>query len=415
MAITLKDSPVNYNPAYNEIIYVWDSTNKTQENFKYIFDIYVSGVTTPTYFRLKQSPDPVYGYAIFDAHRVLENYVGSDISTTDYGFQINWYSYRQYTIKIGEEYGPSSGTTVYPDLQTYSPCYVFNGIFDFPDFKDYDETTYTFVKFLSGGSGRNYLTSQTSFSIRSNQNAWLYFIMDESNAVEYMEIKTYNSAGTLIDTFRVTPTSIGATVTVHNRFRRFSSGTKNLNLIPSAHLSLGSQSIITASVASYTLQAYDNTAAAVGDLITYTIDSSCTNHNVYQLHFLNKYGGFDQFSFTRQSRFNSSIERSRYKKSVGSVSSAGLWSYNKSDRGDINFNTSIKDRVILNSDWITEAQATWLEELITSPEVYYDDGTNLFAINITNSGYERRKRINDKNFNLTLEFEYSYNRYRQRY
>ena len=57
----------------------------------------------------------------------------------------------------------------------------------------------------------------------------------------------------------------------------------------------------------------------------------------------------------------------------------------------------------------------WLEELITSPDVYVEKSGTLVPINITTAKHERKKQVNDKLFNLTLEFTYSYNRYRQRF
>ena len=61
----------------------------------------------------------------------------------------------------------------------------------------------------------------------------------------------------------------------------------------------------------------------------------------------------------------------------------------------------------LNSDFITEAEAVWLKQLINSPRVWMYD-TELIPINVRTSDYEQRYHINDKVFNLTLEVEHSF-------
>jgi hypothetical protein len=140
--------------------------------------------------------------------------------------------------------------------------------------------------------------------------------------------------------------------------------------------------------------------------------STCTNYDSYRLHFLNKFGGFDSVTFDRVSRVNEEIERKSFKKLYGSTS--GRWSYNTYDRGITNYDTAIKDRLVLNSDWLTESEYAWLEELVSSPEVYWDNGNELWAVNITDSNYEKKKVVNDKLFNLTIAVEITQKRYRQR-
>ncbi len=141
--------------------------------------------------------------------------------------------------------------------------------------------------------------------------------------------------------------------------------------------------------------------------------TSCSKYDDYRIHFLNKLGGFDSFTFNKLSRINEDIERKQYKKIYGSTT--GRWSINTYERGAINYNTSIKDKITLNSDWITEAEATWLEQLVASPEIYWDNNDELWAINITNTSYEKRKTVNDKIFNLIIDIEISQKRFTQRF
>jgi hypothetical protein len=70
--------------------------------------------------------------------------------------------------------------------------------------------------------------------------------------------------------------------------------------------------------------------------------------------------------------------------------------------------------ITINSDWITEAESIWLEQLVTSPDVYIYDGSDLVSVNITESAYQTRYEASQQLFNLVISFTYSQNRKRQR-
>lgn len=93
----------------------------------------------------------------------------------------------------------------------------------------------------------------------------------------------------------------------------------------------------------------------------------------------------------------------------------GLWNYASVERAYSQYDTLIKDTVTINSDWINDEQAAWLEELFTSPAVYLERADNsLIAVNIQTNNYEIRKKANDKLINIQLSFTYAFDRYRQR-
>lgn len=412
--VTTLQTPDKFRPAYNEIPYVVSSDKTAESNFKYVCDIYITGVSSPAYIRRRLHADPTTGFAVFDAHRIVENFLSSDINTSLYGWQTNDNSYVEYQCKFGEEFGSSSsGTTVYSNQVTVSAKYAFNGVFDFLDFHDYTQTPYV----IAGTSSTNkFLTNQPStVYIRDDQNAWLHAMTDTSGSIYYAQVNTYNSAGDLIQTCDII-NSYQAAASNASKFVRVGIGTRNLNSIPGASIVNGSQPIITASVAKYNVCITKFNGDETSEIKTYVINNECTKNDVFRIHFLNKLGGFDSFSFIRTSRTVSNVRRELYKKNLGNLTAiTGAYSYNKSDRQDTIFDTNIKDRVSVQSDWLTDSESTWLEELITSPAVFLDHATHgLIAINITDSAYEIRRSVNDKVFNLLVNFEYTYNRKRQR-
>ena len=72
----------------------------------------------------------------------------------------------------------------------------------------------------------------------------------------------------------------------------------------------------------------------------------------------------------------------------------------------------------MNTDFITEAESEWFEELINSPEVYILDGyqtdsslallnTYVTPVKLTTSSYIRKTIANDKLMQYTFEVEKS--------
>ena len=409
MSITINQSPATRSPAYNDLVYVITSTNKAQANFKYIADIDIYGVGVVA--RLKNIPDPIYGSGVFNVSRILENYVTSDISTSSYGFQQNLNTYQRVFIQFGEEYGPSSGTTIYPNVQSSSSLFAWNSIFDFLPFTTYDQSNYILVS----GSTKPFLTNAPlSQGIRDTENSWLHYMTTSSGTVFYAEVKTYDSLGANIQTVRVA-NPYQAWTSDNDGFARFGCGTKNLNLINSSGIITGAQPIIDSETVRYTVQTIKYNGSATSELRTFNINNACTQNTTYRFHFLNKLGGYDSFTFIRGSKKKVSITRSNYKKVNGSLQSASSFSYSASDRGTTQFDTLLKDDYRVLSDWIDEPTMIWLEELVTSPQVYLDDPTyGLVAVNIKNSSYDIKQTVQDKLFNLELEFEFSFDRYRQR-
>lgn len=407
MAIAILQNPQTYSPIYNEVNFLVSSTKTSQDNFQYVCDIYITGIT-PAYFRLKASSDPTTGYGIFDVHRILENYVTTNIDKATYGFSRNDKSYVQYICKFGEEYGLStSGTTVYADLTITTAKYAFNGLWDFLEYTIYNDSNY-----LLSGTTSKFLTSLKSKRIRSTMDSWAHFMANANNTARMVIAATSTTGAvttTVVDNLYPNPATVYA-----DRFMRVSTGPNNLNQISAIDIITGSQPIIPSGTASYTIKIASTGLNAKSETLTYTIDDACTKNDVLVFHWMNKYGGFDSFAFIRANTQKADITRANYKKPTGTISGS-TYSYSAADNHNTVFDTRIKDKIEVLSDWLTDAESVWLEELVTSPEIYLDDATyGLVAVNVVDKAYEKKKAVSYKAFNLKLTFEYSYVRNRQR-
>ena len=398
--MTITQYPSKYSPAYNELVYVVTSSNQSQPNYKYVCDIYAADGTTRL-ARIKRIPQPD-GYGMFDLHRILENYVRYDIDAATVNFEKTGTSGYAYIVKFGEEYGSDpAGPVQYLSQVTDEKRYVFNSVFDFPDFPGYNQTDWL----IAGSVQKKFLTNAPIVQrIRPGTNAWLYFMTDTS-VVSKLVLKTYNSAGTLISTYSLTNANTDMSIDA-NRFLRVPSGMANAGAAFST--------VLDGSVGSYTLHLEDGAGNIISEIFTYNVNTEITRYTWYRLHFLNKMGGFDSFDFRYMSRSKMDISRSNYKMHTG-AENGGLWNYASGERSYNQYDTLIKDTITINSDWINDEQAAWLEELFTSPAVYLERADNsLIAVNIQTNNYEIRKKANDKLINIQLSFTYAFDRYRQR-
>lgn len=400
MSITIQQAPSTLMPAYNDINWILSSTNYTQPNFKYVVDIYVASVKVD---RMLVPPHPTHGTGLANIAPLIESRVSKVISMADNSIEYCSEMYLEYVVKFGEAYG-STGTTVYADLATATGKCIWNGVYDFEDYINYASgdivaNVTTPVRFLTN--------KPSSGDIMIDDNAWLYWC-DYNLQTSYVEVKTYNSAGTLLGTW-----NIDNKFTTY-KFLRIPSGANNLNDILNTQFTLGTQPVITGSEAYYTVQAFKGALFPLTEAYRYNIVTNCSRYTKYRFQFLNKKGGYDFFDFSLVSKRTADIERSNYKKNLGSYASANSFTYSANNRANSQFYTRVKDKFTVQSDWVREDVMEWLEELITSPDVYYDDGTSLIPVNISNPSFERKLEVNEKLFNLQLDYTLSYDRYRQR-
>lgn len=414
MAVTIQQAPEILQPVYNPLKHVITSNNYTQANFKYVCDLYVNGAST--YTRITVPPDPVYGSGVFDPSRILENYVSQDFDSGNVAAFTCPNSIVTYIVKYGEEYGlSSSGTTVYPNQITQSKKYAWNGVFDYEDF-----CNTSFSDFLSGSGTSDLLTNSPNGKTvyidtgYPSGNEFIYGINSSSGSIYYMTVGTVDSNLNTIGSYKIINNNQALT-SDSQKMVAFPCG-YNMNNISAGDITivLGSLPIISSSVYQYIIQFTKFNGTATSETKTYTIDRTCSKYPLYEVYFLNKLGGYDTFDFFMKSNWKSDIKRESYKKNFGELTSATAFAYTRNQRGIKDYATIIDDTLTLRSDFVNETTQNWLEELVTSPDVYIlRDGEHI-PVNIVSSQFERKQSINEKLFTLTIDVKFSYKRYRQR-
>jgi hypothetical protein len=65
-----------------------------------------------------------------------------------------------------------------------------------------------------------------------------------------------------------------------------------------------------------------------------------------------------------------------------------------------------REKLRLNTDWLSDAEYQWLAQLATSAEVYIEDEGELYPVVMTANNYEFKEHIVDGLINLMIEVDF---------
>ncbi len=391
MAITILSSPNQFMAAYNQIPYTVSSNNTAQPNFNFIVDVNETNGTNNPLARLKYPAQPSSSQLTFDVGNVVKNYVSYDfdpITIDSFTIMANPKSRLNYFLQFRELYDNASGIPTLSGVLASDPPTPSSSVFKVAanaifDFEEYTPTIYETKQVLNYGF-LNYQGKENIFLTQKRLLSWF----DKTRLTNYIGIG-YNSGGLVpVYTLPVAPLQSNEylfTVNVKD-FIDYIAPNVGDNLF-------------------FSLYDIDDVPIATK---LFTITEPCSQYDNVRLHYLNKLGGFDVFNFNKNKINAMDIERKQFKAPL-------QIGYNKIDRLKTNYNTTINDKITINSDWISEEESLLLEQLATSPVIYLErSATDFVAVNILNSFYEVKNYLTDRKlFNVTFEIEYSYSRYRQ--
>lgn len=379
MALTAKHQPTGttYLPAYNDNIFVLaesDSGIYGQYNFKFICDVKDGSGNLLT--RLKA---PIYygstNKGVFNISRLIENYTTHDWSYDDATGVNCTNSVFGYQAVFGYEYSTGATTAINQTtgVTSVTGVSIWNAALAPLDFLSYDEDNYLMSTSASGTA--SFLTNNLSKRLPIDAKAWLYFLHGSNVASVDVAFSPSGSASISVPSGTLGRVPIGSN-------------------IPGG---------IPVGTTSYTCTPKNSGGNQVGKAYTIQIDTRCSKYPTTDLYFLNRLGGVDTMRFDMLKRTNFDIERKTYKANPFTLDNVAVsYTYDTAAHSNSDFFTQANERLTLNSNLITEAEAEWLKELLMSPRVWMYDGT-LKAVNIQTSQYEQKTHLVDKVFNLTLE------------
>jgi len=368
MAITVNTTPASYSSAHDSLFFVVSSTNSTQTNFQYVFDIQVGGNTIAT---IKNFPDEG-NYGILDAAPIVRNYFTSGFSTSGNSLlqYADGFLHVDYTIVFGEQYG---GTT-YANLTSVNS-------------KAWNYSLDPFRSSISTYANK-FLTSRdrTTGEVISGEKFYItYFNADSANVTATIQKLTEAGAND-------GSSSTGAALSTSHGII--------LDLSPNAINTYLGSTFITASTYSYRV--------TIGSDSMIIKQVCAPRFTPVQLVFQNKFGGYDSFTFRLLSKESQRTIRSTYRSNeyrrVGTAmafkATSGVhFGGNQAFAGNVQYGYKVISDYLNATDYALGAQ------LISSNEVYLFRVEDYYPILMRETSYEEKNDTSDKMFNYELNFD----------
>jgi len=473
MSLTIEQKPkYRLIPAGSNIIYtLYDAVtiNPINSKFKikYKAEVYVSNQTSGIISSanrvgvFKVSPNGE-GYGIFDLSPILQNYVspeytGGTIHNTNniYNSQYNAVNYSENTphtihqiddfstnrnsvrfvaVRFNIEAADSATGNVteqYSSNTIADTVLIYNGVlYDTDILKLGSSGNFGYnldeAGFVMNSNTDKFLTNApTTQYIRENDYQTLSFFSQYNfdfsvggagithPSVKTIQIQFYyngSTTGSLITkTVQISSGGHSGYMSDSNVKLQFAGiGTGNL---------LGAGETVPTNWDYYTVKALDDNANVISDTYNfYKQEEDCKEYETIRLTWLNKFGVWDYYNFTKKSVRTFNTQRKSYTQITGTWNTS-RYRPDGHTGGKKYFGNNTKESVVLNTDYITEAEAIWLEELFISNDVYILEQRSTDSANegymrkyikpttITNSSHTRKTKANDKLIQYTFNIE----------
>lgn len=387
MAITIITNPPNDSSINDEIWLTASSTNAGTTNFKFVFDVLVGGNLVA---RSKVFPNPTDTYGYFNSAPIIRNYI------TDYfepsGNSILVASNNKiavsYNLQIGEEV--SGGVTTNLASGTYS-----GKNFYYPLFSDlYASGNVTVANVYNNALVNyydNFLTERDIRNIQIKYNDRFYVSYYRYEGIsEVAYVRTLSPSGSVVASHNASVSLLGA-------FNMF-------NLSAAAINTWAGSTLITENT--YAYEFYIVSSSGTSRVLR--LYNNCTKYTSYNVHFINRLGGWDTYNFNLVNRRSASLERESYSNSDWQRSSGAMRTYdayNKFNTTKTAFSIRHRDKINLQGDYVNEMDYNWLYQLVASSNVYIEVQSMYLPMYITSNNYEYKILGVDKVFNLQIEAE----------
>lgn len=367
MAISLSQQPSYPNATYTHLLYSISSTQSGQPQFQYVMDVKQGGTRLA---RLKQYPNP-NAVGIFDPSRILNDYIRYDQNWKTSTLHTPVESVQSFDILFGEEYGTSVSSSV--------TLYDGNGNPGDPGVQGTGVQVFGAVVDPNNGSSFNW---QAQDVLSNRPLTGLSITYDE-----YETLSIYNDGSLTSVSVDYNPGST-STYTLNSGFNTIPIGSKNIG-----------------SPAQWTEILVD----VDGVEYVYTKAEDC-NYDRIRFAYINKFGFWDYYGFNLPISKTTNMTRQSLTKPMVNYSSVTA-NYNGQRRGQDYYNIQYNDSITVTTPFLDQSEASWLGEMLESPEVFVQEGDNFIPIVITNGAYTHNtNKRSQKTFQYDITFEYANNR-----
>lgn len=388
MAVTIYDQPQAIAPAGNPLVFTFSSDQTAQDNFSFIVELYIDSslVLTQQVFRQFNALSRI------DVSQSVEAYIRNSVPTTNLELDATD-SMVNYAIIVYEKYGDPAITQA---SATSTTLRAFNAALEYPEWINWDYTIYD-------PNQTQDAVFLTYFPLASRALCG----MDENFYLGYFE-----QTGIALCDLNVFLLDIQGNTIASDSFSISSTDFKILNVGPQVIIANSSITQVDFDDAyKYEVSVSVQGVSFVGPFTIY-MDLGCKRYQTYRLHWLNKLGCWDSFTFGLVSTQSASVESFAYQRDPG-VWDGNSYTYPLYSGQKVNYAKTKDKQLVLNSDWISEDVQNWLvESLYDSPIVYLEqtNGTEFEPVKVTNSTYQLKTRRRDGLLQeqVTIDRTYTY-------
>jgi hypothetical protein len=398
MAITIQSSPAPYSSMHDDLWYVSSSNNVGQTSFKFVYDVYVNG-SQVSRTKIFPAPSAEGSYGVFNPSPIVRAYVSNYFEPSGSSILVasNDKIKVASTIQIGEEY--VSGGNIITNLNLVSSALSAYNYYQ-PLFAD--------ILFVNNNTPLVLSDYYDNLIITNFTDDWLTERDTDNITIEYGD----NFFATF---FKVTAGTYSAFVDVVNESGAVLStvsgnitlaGEMNLFNCQAAHINtFAGSTLITENTYGYNV--YLKRGVATSRKLKF-VQKCYPKYKQYNLHFLNRLGGWDTMKFALVNKRSTEVKRASYRRNEYQLSGNQMTNidvYNKYNESTLNYAIQHKDMFHLISDWVSEQDYEWLAQLFASSITYMEVQGAYFPVTISSTNYQYKTETADKLFNFEIDIE----------
>lgn len=410
MAVTITQTPEKYTPSDNPIVYVFKQpltvSGNTKYNVSFVVETFVNGAAIGI-FEVYPELSTSDHYGKIDLSDKVRAYITNHSVSNSTGSPTFLYDTQNYVktyITIQEKYSvfPEIAPEIQVAVTTSSVTIPFKASLSRSEFKVWDYTQYK-----KGGLGRKFLTDKPSTDLFG---ATIYEATEKKGGTTILSWLDNSDLDTpanynVVFIYLLSSGNVTQTTTFSTAYQGAVSALR-FNL--QEQLDLGN----------ITQSTYDNCTGVtiavqnvsnVGIMGVYGITfSDVCFDNGANILWLNKYGSYDNFRFTYNSRYKAKIESKSFSKKQGEWNAiSNSYNVNNNTFGKIDYLKTITKQLELSSDWLNETIQNWLVQLYESPLIYLNEGTEVENVVVTDSSYQIKQFEHDELFNEVINIEFT--------
>lgn len=398
MAITIQSSPATYSSMHDDLWFVASSTNVNQTAFKFVYDVVINNAQVSRN-KIYPSPSAEGSYGIFNASPIVRAYVTNYFEPSGSSILVasNDKIKVESQINIGEEYLVSGNliTTLNLASASLSSYNYYPPLFADILFTN-NNTPLVLSNYYDNLLLENFtddwLTERDTdeITIEYGDNFYATYLKITAGSYEAW-VDVVNNAGTVVDT-------ASASITL--------TGEMNLFNLQAGHINTwAGRTLIDENVYGY--EVYLKLGVAESRKLKF-VQKCYPKFQQYNLHFLNRLGGWDTMKFALVNKRSSEFQRASYRRNDWQLTGntmSNIDAYNKYNETTLNYAIQHKDKFKLISDWVSQQDYEWLAQLVASSICYMEVQGAYFPITISDTNYEYKLVVSDKLFNFEIQIE----------